>query len=236
MLKIPKIYKKKKPQLALSSVILLSVFFVAFLIFFNNSVSFENLGSGDFSADNSFTHDASDLDNENIDLVSSGFDRDLVFSGDGERDSLVNGENVVSVSSSEKNSGPISESVVSSSESGFVSGLLGASAQSSDDVFSSVWDTSKGSGDGVSLPLVSGGDYDFTVDWGDGNTSQVTSFNDADKSHTYASGGVYTVNITGKIKGFSFNNGGDKDKFIRIENWGVLNLGMVVVIFRELAI
>ena len=225
------VYKKGKLWPSLSLVILLSIFFIG-LLNFSNTGSFESL-----TDDSRFSSDIVVSGSEGFDsLVSSGHGRSLVIS-DGSAsevvsasfsDGVVGGgvsgsENVTLQSSSVLVSG---EGVVSGSETGFVSGVLGASAQSSgDDVFSSVWDTSKGAGDGVSLPLVSGGDYDFTVDWGDGNTSTVTSFNDVDKSHTYASGGVYTVNISGKIKGFSFSNGGDKDKFIRIENWGVLNLG-----------
>ena len=33
--------------------------------------------------------------------------------------------------------------------------------------------------------------YNFTVDWGDGSVSQVTSFNDPDAKHTYKNGGKY---------------------------------------------
>ena len=42
--------------------------------------------------------------------------------------------------------------------------------------------------------------YDFTVDWGDGTTSQVTSFDDPDTKHTYEKGGKYTVKITGQME------------------------------------
>lgn len=42
--------------------------------------------------------------------------------------------------------------------------------------------------------------YDFTVDWGDGSTSRVTSFDDPDNKHTYEKGGVYTVRVTGLME------------------------------------
>ena len=42
--------------------------------------------------------------------------------------------------------------------------------------------------------------YNFIVDWGDGSTSQVTSFDDPDTKHTYAKGGKYTVKITGQME------------------------------------
>ena len=70
------------------------------------------------------------------------------------------------------------------------------------DDFASYWDTSKTSGGGsnnkqIRLPLQSGGDYDFTVHWGDGSSSVVTSHDDADRLHTYSEDGVYRVNIVG---------------------------------------
>ena len=81
------------------------------------------------------------------------------------------------------------------------------------------------SGDGITLPLEDGGDYDFTVFWGDGNSSDVTSWNDADKSHSYGSGGIYEVNVIGELNGFRFNNGGDRLKLVNITRWGGLNVG-----------
>ena len=77
----------------------------------------------------------------------------------------------------------------------------------------------------ITLPISSGGTYNFTVDWGDGTTSKVTAHNSDNKSHTYASSGEYTINITGKIEGFGFNNQGDRKKLISIKKWGPLKLG-----------
>ncbi len=75
------------------------------------------------------------------------------------------------------------------------------------------------------LPLKSsaGLKYDFTVDWGDGTTvGTVTSFGDPDKSHTYATGGKYTITITGTIEGFQ-NNKKTRAKLIEVANLG--NMG-----------
>ena len=96
--------------------------------------------------------------------------------------------------------------------------------------FLSVWDTTKTSSGSSSskqirLPLYNGGKYNFTVDWGDGNVSKVTSYNSANRTHTYDNSGTYTVKITGQIEGFRFNNAGDRNKLINITNWGPLNLG-----------
>ena len=98
------------------------------------------------------------------------------------------------------------------------------------DKFISVWDTratSPGSTNSnqIGLPLEAGGVYDFTVYWGDGQSNKITSWNDANINHTYASEGVYTINITGTIQGWRFNNAGDRLKILDIQNWGPLNLG-----------
>jgi hypothetical protein len=89
--------------------------------------------------------------------------------------------------------------------------------------FVSTWDTTKAgsASDTVVLPLLSGGTYSGTIDWGDTSTS-VLSY--ANRSHTYASGGVYTITISGTISGFKFANGGDKLKIGNVSNWGNLTI------------
>jgi hypothetical protein len=56
------------------------------------------------------------------------------------------------------------------------------------------------------------GTWDATIDWGDGNTSTITSFDDADFAHTYAAADEYLVKITGQIGNIYFNGGGDRLK------------------------
>ena len=88
--------------------------------------------------------------------------------------------------------------------------------------FISIWDTTKvtsGATNEITLPLSSsGGDYNFTVDWGDGSTSLVTT-NAA--SHTYATAGIYTLTITGKIIGWEMIASQAK-KITDITQWGCL--------------
>jgi len=72
----------------------------------------------------------------------------------------------------------------------------------------------------ITLPLKSGAAYDFTVDWGDGTSGVVTSFDDADRIHEYASTGTKTVSMTGTLEAWYFNNGGDKLKFKTVASWG----------------
>jgi hypothetical protein len=63
----------------------------------------------------------------------------------------------------------------------------------------------------------SGTGYNYDVDWGDGNTDTgLTTF----ITHTYASAGTYTVKISGDFRAIYFNNGGDGDKVLEIQNWG----------------
>src|SRR5262249_46334986 len=69
------------------------------------------------------------------------------------------------------------------------------------------------------------GTYNFTAQWGDGNQSTITAYNQAAVTHTYASAGTYTVTITGTIKGFQFSGSGDGPKLLNISGWGPLNLG-----------
>jgi len=80
--------------------------------------------------------------------------------------------------------------------------------------------------DQFTLPLVSSGAYSFYIDWGDGIVDHITSYNQSEVTHTYADGaGTYTPRIWGSIKGWSFDNGGDKLKFLDILQVGVFDHG-----------
>lgn len=92
--------------------------------------------------------------------------------------------------------------------------LTPSSSQSPLTSFRSIW-----IGSSVNLPYKSTGTYTGTIYWGDGNTS-VNSY--ANRSHTYASSGTYTIIIDGTITGFAFNAGGDRLKIKEITNWGNL--------------
>ena len=73
--------------------------------------------------------------------------------------------------------------------------------------------------DTIVLPLLSGGTYSGTSDWGDTSTSSLSY---ANRSHTYASGGTYTITISGDtLQGWQFANSGDKLKITDISNWGL---------------
>ena len=73
------------------------------------------------------------------------------------------------------------------------------------------------------LPLNPTESYDFTVDWGDSSTTAVTT--STNQTHTYASAGVYTIqigeNVVGGFPTIQFGNGsGDRDKLMQIAAWG----------------
>lgn len=76
------------------------------------------------------------------------------------------------------------------------------------------------------LPLVSSGSVNFVVEWGDGTSDTITTFDQAQTTHTYSSEGTYEIKIRGIINGWQFNNGGDRLKMGVIKNWGCLDISV----------
>ena len=74
------------------------------------------------------------------------------------------------------------------------------------------------------LPFVSIGFTTVDVDWGDGNTDTITTWNQAETLHTYSASGIYTIKIANVVNAFQFGGGGDKDKLNVVSNCGQLNL------------
>jgi hypothetical protein len=94
--------------------------------------------------------------------------------------------------------------------------------------FVSVWRTTTPS-ESITLPLISAGTYSFTVNWGDGNTNVITSWNQPAVTHTYSTPDDYVVTISGTIIGWSFKlNPTSRTKIISISKWGVLRFIDVV--------
>jgi surface protein len=99
--------------------------------------------------------------------------------------------------------------------------------------FVSTWDTTNTTGSSsasnqIKLPLDSLGTYDFIVFWGDGTQDTVTSWNQAETLHTYATAGIYTIGIVGTIVEWSFGNSivTDSEKLLSISSWGALQFGI----------
>lgn len=98
----------------------------------------------------------------------------------------------------------------------------GGPAPSNPDFVIEVDTTQAGSAsDTIILPLQSGGTYSGTIDWGDSSSDDLTY---ANRQHTYAAGGTYTITISGTdLIGW----GGvhtDRRKLIDISNWGFFTL------------
>jgi surface protein len=86
--------------------------------------------------------------------------------------------------------------------------------------FTSTWAVT--AGETITLPYEAAGTYSGTIDWGDSSTSNNIY---ANRTHTYAGAGTYTISITGVTTGFRFNNTGSKLNIRTITNWGTLRLG-----------
>ena len=119
--------------------------------------------------------------------------------------------------------------------------MLGARAASRQkrNSFTSNWDTTQAgsANDSVDLengnyPLHSAGSYNFKVYWGDGTTDIITSYNQAETLHQYASTGIYEIRIGGEIINWSLNNGGDDDKILNISSWGPLVFSPYLLFFE----
>ncbi|MFO7846429.1 MAG: BspA family leucine-rich repeat surface protein [Balneolaceae bacterium] len=75
----------------------------------------------------------------------------------------------------------------------------------------------------IRIPMISDG-YDFSIDWGDGNTETYSNDPGEDVEHalehTYVTEGEYEVKISGKFPRIYFNNGGDRRKIVSVVQWG----------------
>jgi surface protein len=59
----------------------------------------------------------------------------------------------------------------------------------------------------------------LTVDWGDGNSDVITTWNQAELIHGYASSGTYQVTLNGSFDSLNFYQN-DAAKLMSIDNWG----------------
>ncbi|UJH66977.1 BspA family leucine-rich repeat surface protein [Allomuricauda sp. SCSIO 65647] len=81
--------------------------------------------------------------------------------------------------------------------------------------FITTWQTTTAN-ETITIPTLGAG-YNYTVDWGD--ASQPTD-ETGDATHTYINPGTYTVSISGDFPRIIFNNAGDKEKILFINQWG----------------
>ena len=86
-----------------------------------------------------------------------------------------------------------------------------------DEKFITTWQTTAAN-ETITIPTFSGESYRYVIEWGDNTAEAVTT--DVSPSHTYANARNYTVKITGDFPRIYFNNTGDKDKIISVDQWG----------------
>lgn len=90
--------------------------------------------------------------------------------------------------------------------------------------FVSTWRVN--AGDTVRLPLPSGFNYNFAIDWGDksgenGGYPYISSYDDPDARHAYDRGGEYTITIYGQVEAWSFATFAEsKDKIVAVDELG----------------
>ncbi len=70
--------------------------------------------------------------------------------------------------------------------------------------FEMIVDTSLGT-NVIKIPMTSDGTYDYYIDWGDGtSSSQITTYNDTNATHTYTTAGEYTIKLYGSLNRLVF--------------------------------
>jgi hypothetical protein len=87
-----------------------------------------------------------------------------------------------------------------------------------------------GASDSITLPLVNGGTYNFTVEWGDGTSNIITSWNQAERTHTYTGrpAGDVTISIIGTCPGWGFGTvTTSRTKLKTVNQWGDVGFNSV---------
>lgn len=83
----------------------------------------------------------------------------------------------------------------------------------------------------ATLPLVSGRPYNFTVYWGDGTSSEITSAVDSDRTHTYASPGLKTITLSGTYDQFQFAT--QPERLMDVSRWGTTAWASMNAMFKN---
>jgi len=87
--------------------------------------------------------------------------------------------------------------------------------------FTTEW-TTTGSSETIELPYLAAGTYSGVIDWGD-NSGEGNSY--ANRTHTYATAGTYTVVIVGTVNGWNFGDLFGSTYITSVVHWGQLQLG-----------
>jgi len=90
-------------------------------------------------------------------------------------------------------------------------------------------DTGSTNSDQFALPLDDIGSYNFNVDWGDGSSDTIISYNQAEATHTYSAEGEYFItireNAPGGLDNLKFTSGysggpNERYKVLEVIQWG----------------
>jgi len=84
----------------------------------------------------------------------------------------------------------------------------------------------------VTIPCQNVGIFDASIDWGDGSTSAITAYNDADLAHVYADADDHIIRISETFPNIFFNNGGDRLKLKKVLQLGSTGLTRLDSAFR----
>jgi surface protein len=87
--------------------------------------------------------------------------------------------------------------------------------------FVTTWKTDNaGTSNSTSITIpTTGGGYLYDVDWNNDGTFEQTGLT-GNVTHDFTEAGTYTIQIQGTFPRIYFNNGGDKDKILSVEQWG----------------
>lgn len=99
--------------------------------------------------------------------------------------------------------------------------------------FEMIVDTSLGT-NVIKIPMTSDGTYDYYIDWGDGtSSSQITTYNDTNATHTYATAGEYTIKLYGSLNRLRFAGTGNSATCLKQVTKSTLTYVRIWEMFRD---
>ena len=73
--------------------------------------------------------------------------------------------------------------------------------------------------DTFELAFATSSSVNLTVDWGDGTSDVITTYNQSELAHVYSASGTYQVSLDGSFDSLKFYQN-DSAKLMSIDNWG----------------
>ncbi|MCG8579787.1 MAG: hypothetical protein MI866_07725, partial [Bacteroidales bacterium] len=91
--------------------------------------------------------------------------------------------------------------------------------------FITTWTTNESGTSGsteITIPTNSSYTYNYDVDWDNDGVFDETGLTGS-VTHDFRTAGTYTIRIQGTFPAIYFNNSGDKEKIISIDQWGTIS-------------